>query len=331
MDGLGAAVSAAGWVAALWSTARGALGVVEVSFDPLWLSQGPLGLVLSWQGLAAAGIVFASLLVAAVAVTRYRPTRAGDVPEDAPGLRLDDLLFIAVAVVPGAVIGGRLVHGLDYAEVYASDVAAVLDPARGSLSLLGAVVGGTLSAAYIARILSGGRPDWRRWLEVAAPLLLFLIVGAKFSQFLGGGGQGAPWAGQQAVAFLGPGPWQSLAPALPSVPAQLLEGAWAAIGVLVLALVAGRLRFGTVFLWALGWWLVGRVAIGFTWRDPATVGPLNIEQALALLTLVAVAVMLVGGRARMPRAPEPEAPDGLTWPDRPIDPSELPPATNRPS
>src|SRR4029453_1309932 len=35
----------------------------------------------------------------------------GDVPEDAPGLRLDDLLFIAVAVVPGAVIGGRLVPG----------------------------------------------------------------------------------------------------------------------------------------------------------------------------------------------------------------------------
>jgi prolipoprotein diacylglyceryltransferase len=331
MDGLAAAGSAAGGLVALGSNIGWALGVIEVSFDPLWLGHGPLDLVLSWQGLGAAIIVLASLLVAAAAVMRYRPTRADDVPQDAPGLRLDDLLFIAVAVVPGAVIGGRIVHGLDYAEVYASDVTALFDPARGSLSLLGAVVGGTLSAAYIARILSGGRPDWRRWLEVAAPLLLFLIVGAKFSQFLGGGGQGVPWAGQQAVAFLGPGPWQSVAPAMPSVPAQLLEGTWAAIGVLVLAFVTGRLRFGTVFLWALGWWLVGRVAIGFTWRDAATVGPLSVEQVLAAVTLVTVALLLVGGRVRAGRPSELEPADGLTWPDRPIDPTELPPATNRPS
>ncbi len=161
-------------------------------------------------------------------------------------------------------------------------VAALLDPARGSLSLLGAVVGGTLSGAYIARILSGGRPDWRRWLEVAAPLLLFLIAGAKFSQFLGGGGQGLPWSAQQAVAFLGPGPWQSIAPAMPSVPSQLLEGVWVAFGVLVLAFVARRARFGTVFLWALVWWLGGRIVIAFTWRDQALIGPLAVEQALAI-------------------------------------------------
>ncbi len=306
------------------------LGVIEVSFDPRWLSQGPLGLLLSWQGLSAAVIVLASLVVAAVATMRYRPARRGDVPAEAPDLRRDDLLFIAVAIVPGAVIGGRLVYGLDYASVFASEPAALLDPARGSLSLLGAVIGGTLSAAYIARILEGGRPDWRRWLEIAAPILLFLVVGAKFSQFLGGGGQGLPWAGEQAVAFLGPGPWQSVAPALPSVPAQLLEGAWAALGVLVLAAVAERLRLGTVYLWALVWWLVGRIAIGFTWRDEAIVGPLGMEQLLAMVTLVVVAVLLAAGRMRAGAPAQSAASDGLAWPDRPIDPTELPPAANRP-
>ncbi len=323
MDEL-AAILAAGAVTS-------SVAVIEVSFDPLWLSQGPFGVLLSWQGLAAAAIVFVTLLVAAFATVRYRASRPVDVPADAPALRLDDLLFVAVAVVPGAVIGGRIVHGLDYAGVYASDLAALVDPARGSLSLLGAVVGGTLTAAYIARILSGGRPDWRRWLEVAAPLLLFLVVGAKFSQFLGGGGQGVPWTGEQAVAFLGPGPWQSVAPTMPSVPAQLLEGAWAAIGVLVLAFVASRLRFGTVFLWAVAWWLAGRIAIAFTWRDQATVGPLSVEQALAMLTLVVVALLLFGGRVRARLGSEAGPADGLTWPDRPIDPTELPPAANRPS
>lgn len=302
------------------------LGIVEVTFDPVWLSQGPLSLVLSWQGLAAAAFVLAALLVAAVAVVRYRPARPEAVPDDAPALRLDDLLFIAVAVVPGAVIGGRIVHGLDHVDVYAADLAALLDPARGSLSLLGAVVGGTISAAYIARILEGGRPDWRRWLEVGAPIALFLVFGAKFSQFLGGGGQGVPWDGDQAVAFLGSGPWQSVAPAMPSVPSQLLEGGWAALGVIVLAVVARRLRLGTVFLWALAWWLVGRFVVGFTWRDVASVGPFSVEQALEIATLVVVVALLVVGRRRAARDAASTTVAGPSWPGQPIDPAELPPA-----
>ena len=117
---------------------------------------------------------------------------------------------------------------------------------------------------------------------------------------------------------------------MPSVPSQLLEGAWAAVGVLILGFVARRLRFGTVFLWALGWWLVGRIAVGFSWRDQATVGPLNVEQALAVLTLAVIALLLVGGRVRARQAADSGSPEGLTWPERPIDPTELPPATGRP-
>ena len=299
---------------------------IEIRFDPLWLSQGPLQVLLSWQGITAAAAVLAALLVAAMAVARYRPIRASDVPGDAPSLRLDDLLFIAVAIVPGAVIGGRIVYGLDYADVYGADVTALLDPARGSLSLLGAVVGGALSGAYIARILSGGRPDWRRWLEVAAPLTLFLIAGAKFSQFMGGGGQGLPWSAQQAVAFLGPGPWQSIAPALPSVPSQLIEAIWVASGVLVLAFLARRARFGAVFLWALAWWLGGRIVIAFTWRDQALIGPLAVEQVLAIAVLVVVVLLLALGRVR-PGPADVSADAGLAWPERPIDPTELPAAS----
>lgn len=300
------------------------LGVITIAFDPRWLSGGPLQLVVGWQGIAAAVTVFLALVAAAFAVRRYRLARPRDLAADVPPLRLDDLLFIAVAVVPGAVIGGRLVHALDYPDVYGAGLAPLLDPARGSLSLLGAVVGGTLTAAYIARVLEGGRPDWRRWLEIAAPLLLFLIAGAKLSQFLGGGGQGMPWGGELAVAFLGPGPWQSAAPALPSVPSQLLEAAWAAIGVLVLAIAWRRPSLGTIYLWALAWWLVGRIVIGFTWRDAALVGPLSVEQALALITLVGVAAILGTGIVRRRRADRLDA--ALAWPERPIDPTELPKA-----
>ena len=125
------------------------------------------------------------------------------------------------------------------------------------------------------------------------------------------------------MAFLGPGPWQSIAPALPSVPSQLLEGVWVAIGVLVLAFFARRARFGTVFLWALVWWLSGRIAIAFTWRDQALIGPLAVEQTLAIGVLLVV-VSAAGPRSPALAAVDASADVGPAWPERPIDPTELP-------
>jgi len=55
------------------------------------------------------------------------------------------------------------------------------------LSLLGAVLGGALSGAYIAGLLEG---TTRRWADLAAlPMLLALGLG-KLAQLLGGAGQG---------------------------------------------------------------------------------------------------------------------------------------------
>ena len=287
------------------------VAVIEILFDPNWIGSGPIELVVRWETIAVAAMVAVLLLLAA-----WRARRSGRRAGLGP-LRLDDLLFIVIAVLPGAVLGGRIVHGLDYLDVYRLEPAALLDPARGSLSLVGAVIGGTLSGAYIARVLDA---SLRRWLDVAAPLLLLALAAGKAAQFLGGGGQGLPWDAEWAVAFLGPGPWKSVAPEVPAYPAQLLEGAWALLGVLPLAVVSAgpaarrlperfrqagawasqretqgaevepdRLRFGLPFLFALAWWLAGRFVVAFTWRDEPLVGPLGVEQALGLVALAGVA------------------------------------------
>ena len=94
----------------------------------------------------------------------------------------------------------------------------LLDPAIGGLELGLAVVGGVLTAAYVARLL--GAPVGRWATTLALPLLVALGAG-KLSMALGGSGQGAPLDAAWATAYLGPGPWGSLAPgaAIPSVPA----------------------------------------------------------------------------------------------------------------
>jgi prolipoprotein diacylglyceryltransferase len=220
-------------------------------------------------------------------------------------LRLEDLVFICLGVVPGAFVGGRVVHGLVFPDAYLYQPQLLLDPATGSLSLLGAVVGGALSGAYICRLL--GAP-LRRWADAAAvPMILALGLG-KIAQLLGGSGQGAPFNGPWAVAFVGEGPWIGMDARLPAHPSQVYEGLWLLLGIPVILAVAGpgrelgrwlgRLRRlagpdrpdGQLLLAALCWFLLGRVAVGFTWRDERLVGPLNGEQVVALVVLAAIAL-----------------------------------------
>jgi prolipoprotein diacylglyceryltransferase len=149
---------------------------------------------------------------------------------------------------------------------------------------------------------------------------MLLAIGlGKLSQLLGGSGQGLPFDGSWAVAFTGAGPWVSINPAMPSHPAQVYEGLWLLAGIPVVLLAAGarfkplrvhRLvawadrsaREGALFGGALGWFLVGRLWVGFFWRDEPIVGGLNVEQMLALISLMVVllayGVTRNGGRVR---------------------------------
>jgi prolipoprotein diacylglyceryltransferase len=268
------------------------IAVIAFDFDPLFRLADAL--VVRWQTIGLA-IVIASALIAAGVTAR----RAG--------LRPDDLLFIAVGVVPGAVIGGRLGDVLLHAGHYGANPSAVLDPATGGLELGMAVAGGLLTACYVARLL--GAPVGP-WAQVTALPLLFALGTGKLTMVLGGAGQGRPADVGWATAYLGPGPWSSLAPALPSHPAQAYEGI--ATLVLLLAIVAVRASAGMtavrpdgrLLLLAIGTWAVVRAAAALTWRDPAVLGPLNAGSVIALV-LAAVSLVGVGAIAlRGSRAPK---------------------------
>jgi prolipoprotein diacylglyceryltransferase len=299
--------------------------VVRLAFDPLlhlgW--PGSPGLDVAWQTAIAALAVFLALLVAARFA--WRSGRRTGLPD----LRQDDLLDIAVADIPGALSGGRILHGLDVLDYYAQAPTRLLDPSQGSLSLLGAVIGGVLSGALVTRLLE----SWpARWADVASTSLLLAIGLGKIAQASAGGGQGVAWDGPLALAFSGAGPWSSAAPATPAVPAHLLEAAWALLGIpVIFALHAGpvldglpsglrqvgrwaearrargaqvaegRLRFGYLFGVALAWWLVGRVVIASTWRDDRVLGPLCVEQVAGLVVLALLAGAALIGALHRPR------------------------------
>ena len=118
-----------------------------------------------WDALALVGVL---LVAIGVWVLRLHESLG-------PALRFDDVCFVLLGAIPGAVVGGRLVHVLDYADSYLPRPLTMLDLGHGSASLVGAVVGGALSAAYICRLLGGRIGVWAD--AAAVPMLLAIGLG----------------------------------------------------------------------------------------------------------------------------------------------------------
>jgi prolipoprotein diacylglyceryltransferase len=277
----------------------GLLAVLVLDFDP-YLRLGDRAV--RWETLAIAAAVLVGIIAAALVAGRtpdhdqwIGEKGAPDEEREGPWhLRRDDLLFVILGAVPGAVVLGRLGYGLLHLDYYGAEWRALFDPGQGSMELTLAIVGGTLTAAYVAALL--GAPVGR-WLHVAiAPLLLVLGLG-KAAQALGGSGQGAATATAWATAYAPPGPWGSPAAEIPAHPAQLYEAAMTAVVLLVVVALARfsplRRADGRLYAVGVGFWALGRGFVAVTWRDADVLGPLNAEQLICL----AVALAFLGAAA----------------------------------
>ena len=284
------------------------IATVTFRFDPYAHLFGDV--TIRWATIALVVVIVAALLLAGLSARRA-------------SLRLDDVAFVAVGIVPGAVIGGRLGYLLLHLDHFGPNPERLLDPSIGGIELGLGVVGGFLTGAYVASLLGA---SVGRWLHVSAAPVLFALGAGKFTMVLGGAGQGQPTDETWATAYLGPGPWGSLVPALPSQPSQMYEGiaTLAILTVLTAILMLGAFtrRDGRLFFLAVGSWAVARALVSTTWRDPVVAGGLTAGGLVALSIAIACALALVTLTVRDRRAvsssrahtEDPWA--DLDWPDR---------------
>ena len=281
------------------------IAVVVLDFDPVVRLAG---LAVRLDTLVVAAGVLLALLVAILLA------RGAARDHGLASLRVDDLLFIVLAAVPGAVVGGRLGYVLLHLDYYRATPLAIVDPGQGGLELLLGVVGGGVSGGYAARLLG---PSAGVWFHVAAIPTLLAVAAGKAAMAVGGAGQGSatnvPWA----TAYAGPGPWGSLGPALASHPAQLYEAALVVLVGLavVLAGIVGAFdrRDGGAWLAAVASLALVRAVVALTWRDATVVGPLRAEQLIALAVL---AGSVLTAALVLPRARSVEPPAAPSWPAR---------------
>lgn len=273
------------------------IGVIDLAFDPI-VRLGDLEI--RAQTVALAGTFLIGLLLLAW-FGRRTPQPGPYVPP--PPLRLDEIPFLVLGIVPGAVIGGRLDQILVHLDYYAAHPLAVFDPAQGSLGLGLAVPGALLGGAAIARLVNA---PVDRWMHAAAVPSLFVLGAGKLAGLLAAEGQGLPSDLPWATAYHGPGPWASLAPDIASHPAGAYEaiGTLVAMTILMLALRIGAFSRldGAALLAGICLWLLARAGAAFAWRDAAVAGPLRAEHLVLAVVLVACVVVLVrigrSGRSR---------------------------------
>jgi phosphatidylglycerol:prolipoprotein diacylglycerol transferase len=278
------------------------IAIIAFDFDPLLRLAD--GLTIRWQTIALAIVVALCLATAGVLARRA-------------GLRPDDLLYIVIGAVPGAVVGGRVGYVLLVPDAYAAGPMTLFDPAIGGLELALAVLGG-LVTGWVVAVLLGAPPDG--WAHTVAIPLLVAIAAGKLTMALGGSGQGRPFDGVWATAYVGPGPWVGLAPDLPSHPAQVYEGVGTVV-VAFLVLVATSLgafksRDGSRLLVGLAGWAIVRAIVSTTWRDPVVAGSLPAGGLVALAIVVACIVGALVVSVWWPRrARQREAAAQPVWPD----------------
>jgi prolipoprotein diacylglyceryltransferase len=278
------------------------IAVIAFDFDPL-VHLGS-SLTVRWQTLALALALLVCLATAGVLARRN-------------ALRADDLLYIVIGAAPGSIVGGRVGYALLVPEAFRTGPLSPFDPSIGGLELGLAVVGGVATGSIVAVLL--GSPIGR-WAHIVTIPLLTAIVAGKLAMVLGGSGQGRPFDGQWATAYVGAGPWVSLAPAMPAHPAQVYEALGTALAALLI-LAASSLgvfgaRDGSRLLAAIAGWCVARAAASTTWRDPALAGPFPTGGVVALVIAagaigLAVSVTVLWSRRARERADAARP----SWPD----------------
>ena len=111
------------------------LGAINIPFSPYIIDYGPF--LLSWHG-------FFTFVAVAAAV--YLTVRWGR----REGMDGDAVLSIALWCIIGGIIGARILHVVDFWDIYSNDPLRIIMVWEGGIAIFGAIIGGFIAgASYI--------------------------------------------------------------------------------------------------------------------------------------------------------------------------------------
>jgi len=253
--------------------------VLTINIDPILVHLGPLAI--SWYGLA----VGAGILVGVWLTLREAQRK---------GLPTEPVMDLILWIAGGGLVGARLLYVLDQWTFYAANPLQILAIHTGGLSIMGAIIGGGLAAAVLAR--RKGLPV-RRFFDAAAPGLVLGQAIGRLGCLVTGDTLGRATDGTWGIVYLNP---MARAPQLGVAyqPAFFYEQLWDLLVFAILWRMRGRLtKDGQLFALYLGLYAIGKFAITFVRLDPVYFWGLQQSHFVALGLLALAIIWAVWGRA----------------------------------
>ena len=243
------------------------------------------GIPVMWYGvIIATGMILAFLY----ALTRAKIER----------VKADDIYDLGIFTIIFGVIGARLYYVIFEFNTFIvkgslwKTLLNILDIRSGGLAIYGGIIAGFLTVLTVSKIK---KIRFSTLLDVVAPAVMIGQIIGRWGNFMNieafGGETTLPWRMGILSSFDG---GESFYSEMYVHPTFLYESLWNVLGLVLIHVFYKKKKFnGQVFLFYMTWYGLGRMLIEGLRTDSLMIGPVRVSQALAAVTFVLGAILMI--------------------------------------
>jgi phosphatidylglycerol:prolipoprotein diacylglycerol transferase len=263
------------------------LGIGEMSISSIAFTLGESFTVM-WYG-----VVIALGMLMAIVYASWRCKQQG--------IKVDDLMDIAIYTIFFGVIGARLYY-VAFSPSQFKTLWDVINIRTGGLAIYGGIIFGAATIVVVCLIK---KISWRKLYDCAAPAVMIAQAMGRWGNFFNGEAYGGLLEEGNPLYFLrmglrsrntyedfGSGMWYVH-------PTFLYESLWNVLGFIIINILFKKKKFdGEVALWYFGWYGFGRMFIEGLRTDSLYIGNtgIRVSQLLGFLLFALATALIIYGR-----------------------------------
>lgn len=248
------------------------------------------------------GVVIALGMLMAIAYAAFRCKQQG--------IKIDDLIDIAIFTIFFGVIGARLYYVI-FNPTNFKTIMDVIDIRSGGLAIYGGVIAGALTIVIVCLIK---KISWRKLFDAAGPGVMIAQAMGRWGNFFNGEAYGSLVEEGHPLYFLRMGlisnnTWHDFGTSQMVYvhPCFLYESLWNVIGFILINIFFKKKKFdGQIALYYFAWYGFGRMFIEGLRTDALYIGQtgIRVSQLLGFLLFAVASALIVFGLVYVKNHPD---------------------------